>query len=157
MHAVGDSVRDCPCFAGSSSCDDRNWTVHTLGNGALLLIEALKHGARIHQPIVACPCDARSATFYRWTMTSPDSEGPIHIIMYSTVWCGYCQRLKSHMIREGVPFTEVDISEDEAAAEFVESVNAGNQTVPTLRFSDGTTMTNPPFREVEAKLASLRS
>ena len=53
-------------------------------------------------------------------------------------------------------FREVDIAEDPEAAEFVESVNAGNQTVPTLRFSDGTTMTNPPYREVEAKLASLR-
>ena len=156
MHAISDPMSDRPGLARPCTSHHRNWPMYAFGYGALFLIEALEHRARIHRPIVACPCDARSATFYRWSMTSPDTEEPIHITMYSTVWCGYCQRLKSHMIREGVAFREVDIAEDPEAAEFVESVNAGNQTVPTLRFSDGTTMTNPPYREVEAKLASLR-
>lgn len=76
--------------------------------------------------------------------------------MFSTVWCGYCQRLKAQMMRESIAFTEVDIENDPSAAHFVENVNAGNQTVPTLIFPDGTTMTNPPFKEVIAKLESLR-
>jgi mycoredoxin len=75
--------------------------------------------------------------------------------MFSTVWCGYCQRLKSQMMREHVPFTEVDIEVDPAAAHFVENANAGNQTVPTVVFPDGTTMTNPPFKELKAKLESI--
>jgi len=75
--------------------------------------------------------------------------------MFSTVWCGYCQRLKSQMMRENVPFTEVDIEADSAAAHFVENANAGNQTVPTVVFPDGTTMTNPPFKELKAKLESI--
>lgn len=75
--------------------------------------------------------------------------------MYSTVWCGYCQRLKSHMTREGMSFVEIDIEHDPEAANFVESVNQGNQTVPTIKFADGSTMTNPPYREVEAKVAAL--
>ena len=41
-----------------------------------------------------------------------------------------------------------------AAAEFVASVNGGNQTVPTLKFADGSTLTNPSGAEVKAKLAS---
>jgi len=37
----------------------------------------------------------------------------------------------------------------------VETANGGNQTVPTLLFSDGTTMTNPPIRDVVTKVAEL--
>lgn len=77
--------------------------------------------------------------------------------MYSTVWCGYCQRLKAQMGREGIEFLEVDIEQDPEAASFVETVNSGNQTVPTLLFADGTTLTNPPYRDVVAKLAALGS
>lgn len=59
------------------------------------------------------------------------------------------------MMREDVPFTEVDIEHDADAAHFVENANAGNQTVPTVVFPDGTTMTNPPFKELKAKLESV--
>ena len=37
------------------------------------------------------------------------------------------------------------------------SVNGGNQTVPTLKFADGSTLTNPSARDVKAKLSSLVS
>ncbi len=76
--------------------------------------------------------------------------------MFSTVWCGYCQRLKAQMMRGDIPFTEIDIEANPAAAHFVESANAGNQTVPTVVFSDGTTMTNPPYKEVVAKIDALK-
>ena len=48
---------------------------------------------------------------------------------------------------------EVDIEKDPAAAQFVASANGGNQTVPTLKLPDGSTLTNPTAREVKAKLA----
>ncbi len=73
--------------------------------------------------------------------------------MYSTVWCGYCQRLKAQMNREGIEFTEVDIEADPESAAFVASVNGCNEVVPTLKFSDGSTLTNPPIAEVKAQLA----
>ncbi len=72
--------------------------------------------------------------------------------MYSTVWCGYCKRLKTMMKAAGIDYTEVDIEHDPAAAEFVMNVNGGNQTVPTLRFADGSALTNPSIAEVKAKL-----
>ena len=75
------------------------------------------------------------------------------LTIYSTPWCGYCQRLKAQMGRAGIEFVEVDIEQDPEAAAFVESVNGGNQTVPTLRFDDGTTMTNPSIGQVQAQLA----
>ena len=72
--------------------------------------------------------------------------------MYSTVWCGYCKRLKMAMKSAGIAFTEVDIEHDPEAAAFVMGVNGGNQTVPTLKFADGSALTNPSLNEVRAKL-----
>lgn len=75
--------------------------------------------------------------------------------MYSTPWCGYCHRLKSQLDREGIPFEVVDIEQVPEAAAIVEQVNGGNQTVPTLVFSDGAAMTNPSLAQVKEKLAAL--
>ena len=75
------------------------------------------------------------------------------VTMFSTSWCGYCRRLKSQLDREGIAFTEVDIERDPQSARFVEQVNRGNQTVPTLVFADGSALTNPSFRQVEERLA----
>jgi mycoredoxin len=75
--------------------------------------------------------------------------------MYSTPWCGYCHRLKGQLDREGIPFEIVDIEQQPEAAKLVEQVNNGNQTVPTLVYSDGTAQTNPSLAQVKAKLASL--
>jgi mycoredoxin len=75
--------------------------------------------------------------------------------MYTTQWCGFCRRLKAQLGRVGVEVTEVDIERDHEAAEFVMSVNGGNQTVPTLLFTDGSTMVNPSAVQVQARLAEL--
>lgn len=74
------------------------------------------------------------------------------LVMYSTTWCGYCQRLKAQLSREGIAYTEVDIEENPEAAEFVMSVNGGNQTVPTVVFPDGTAQTNPSLAQVKQAL-----
>ena len=76
------------------------------------------------------------------------------ITMYTTALCGFCHRLKAQLGREGIEVTEVDIERDPDAAAFVEGVNGGNQTVPTLLFDDGTTMTNPSLGQVKAKLGA---
>jgi mycoredoxin len=84
-----------------------------------------------------------------------DKEALVPLTMYTTSWCGFCKRLKAQLGRVGVEITEVDIERDEAAAEFVMSVNGGNQTVPTLLFGDGSTMVNPSAAQVQARLAEL--
>jgi mycoredoxin len=76
------------------------------------------------------------------------------VTMYSTPWCGYCRRLKSQMEREGIAYTEVDIEQDPAAADYVMTVNGGNQTVPTVVFPDGTALTNPSLAQVRERLAA---
>ncbi len=75
--------------------------------------------------------------------------------MYSTPWCGYCHRLKSQLDREGIPFEIVDIEQAPEAVAIVEKVNNGNQTVPTLVYSDGSAQTNPSLIQVKDKLAAL--
>lgn len=76
--------------------------------------------------------------------------------MYTTPWCGYCHRLKSQLDREGIiDYKVVDIEQDPSAALIVEQANGGNQTVPTLVYTDGSAQTNPSVAQVKAKLAAL--
>jgi mycoredoxin len=85
------------------------------------------------------------------TPVTPDAGS---ITMFTTVWCGYCNRLKSQLAREGVPFTEIDLEANPEHVDFVEDVNGGNRTVPTVVFPDGTTATNPSLNEVRRRLAA---
>jgi mycoredoxin len=77
------------------------------------------------------------------------------LTVYTTSWCGYCHRLMTVLKSNKIPFDVVDIEQDPAAAAFVGSVNGGNKTVPTVKFSDGTTLTNPSAADVKAKLAEV--
>ncbi|MEU1305810.1 mycoredoxin [Streptomyces shenzhenensis] len=76
------------------------------------------------------------------------------VTMYSTTWCGYCRRLKSQMEREGIAYTEINIEQDPESAAFVEKANDGNQTVPTVLFADGSTLTNPSLAQVKQKIGA---
>jgi mycoredoxin len=79
-------------------------------------------------------------------------EGMAQLTMYSTTWCGYCRRLKLQLDEAGIAYREIDIERNPDAARFVEGVNGGNQTVPTVLFPDETTATNPSFADVRKKL-----
>ena len=76
------------------------------------------------------------------------------LTVYSTTWCGYCVRLKKMLDREGIQYAEVNIEHDEAAAQFVESVNGGNRTVPTVVLPGGAALTNPSIDQVKSALAA---
>ena len=77
------------------------------------------------------------------------------LMMYTTPWCGFCRNLKKQLARDGIEMAEVDIEQDPAAAEFVMSVNGGNQTVPTIVLPDGTTLVNPSAAQVRERLAAV--
>ena len=72
--------------------------------------------------------------------------------MYTTNWCGYCKRLKMGLKSAGIEWVEIDIEQDPSAAEFVGSVNGGNHVVPTVKFADGSTATNPSLSQVKKAL-----
>jgi mycoredoxin len=75
--------------------------------------------------------------------------------MYTTQWCAFCRRLKSQLARDGITMTEVDIERDPAAADYVMTVNGGNQTVPTVVFPDGSVLVNPSAAQVKKRMAEL--
>jgi mycoredoxin len=77
------------------------------------------------------------------------------LTIYTTSWCGFCDRLKTVLKANGISYDEVDIEHDGAAAAFVGSVNGGNRTVPTVKFADGSTLTNPSASEVKARLTEV--
>jgi mycoredoxin len=76
------------------------------------------------------------------------------LTMYSTQWCGYCQRLKGQLDRAGVEYIEIDIEHSPEAAEFVQSVNGGNQTVPTVVLPSGKALTNPSINQLLEELGA---
>lgn len=77
------------------------------------------------------------------------------LTVYGTAWCGYCLRLRRALEREGIPFKEVDIDSDPAAAEIVMTVNGGNRTVPTVVLPNGAALTNPSLTQVKAGLSDV--
>ena len=77
------------------------------------------------------------------------------ITMFTTPWCGYCRGLKAALERQGIAYTEVDIERHPASADYVMTVNGGNQTVPTVVFPDGSVATNPSMAEVRLRLSCV--
>lgn len=58
------------------------------------------------------------------------------LTVYSTSWCPDCVAAKRALEAKGIAFTEINIEENEAAAEIVMKVNDGRRSVPTLVYGD---------------------
>ena len=54
-----------------------------------------------------------------------------------------------------MPFEEIDIDHDEPAAQYVESLNEGNRSVPMVVFDDGTILKQPDLEQVAEKLGLI--
>lgn len=74
------------------------------------------------------------------------------IIFYGTTWCGDSRRARRVLDQHGIPYRWVDIDEDEMAAHFVESINRGFRSVPTIIWPDGSTLVEPSNEELAKKL-----
>ncbi|MCC7078673.1 MAG: glutaredoxin family protein [Acidimicrobiia bacterium] len=81
-------------------------------------------------------------------MQTPDRT-PERVVMYTTVWCGICRRLKRALGRHGVEVEEVDIEAFPEHAETIERLTGGYRTVPTVRVGDRY-LVNPTADEVLA-------
>lgn len=80
------------------------------------------------------------------------------ILIYTTSWCPDCRAAKKYLTGKGVPFEEVDIEQNPAAAETVMKLNDGMKKVPTLDI-EGTIVSgdkfNPARFEQDLKAAGV--
>ncbi len=74
------------------------------------------------------------------------------IVVYSTVWCPDCKRVKRFFGEQRVPYVSMDIEQDAGAMAFVEKVNQGRRVIPTIVFPDGSILVEPSNAELAAKL-----
>jgi glutaredoxin-like protein len=74
------------------------------------------------------------------------------IRVYGTTWCPDCVRAKQVFSKHNIRFEWVDISQDADARVYVEKINHGNRSVPTIVFPDGSTLVEPSNKQLEQKL-----
>lgn len=91
------------------------------------------------------------------TIPAPHTPDAGSVVIYSTTWCGYCQRLKKQLTSEGIGYTEIDIEQEPSVIPYIEQVNDGNRVVPTVQVlpSNGgveVVMTNPSLAQVKQAL-----
>jgi len=74
------------------------------------------------------------------------------IKMYGTQWCPDCLRAKQILNKHKIEFTWINIEDDTEAAAYVEKVNGGYKSVPTIVFPDGSVLVEPSNAALEKKL-----
>jgi mycoredoxin len=75
------------------------------------------------------------------------------ITLYIRPWCGSVMRAKRWLDGKRIPYTEIDITQDREAAQYVEELNGGHQSVPTILFDGVHVATEPSTSELERLLA----
>lgn len=75
------------------------------------------------------------------------------IIMYGTRWCYDSRRARAILDELEVPYKWIDIDSDYDARKYVQEVNNGFRSVPTIVFPDGSMLVEPSNEVLRAKLA----
>jgi mycoredoxin len=76
------------------------------------------------------------------------------ICVYGTTWCGDTARSRKCLSNLGINYIWYDIDKDARARAYVEEVNKGNRSVPTIVFPDGSILVEPSDAVLEAKCRS---
>ena len=74
------------------------------------------------------------------------------ITVYGAPWCPDCRRSKAFLMEQRVPFTWVDIDTDAEGLRFVEELQRGGRTIPTIVFPDDSHLLEPSNAELAEKL-----
>ncbi|HEX2979974.1 MAG TPA: glutaredoxin domain-containing protein [Anaerolineaceae bacterium] len=80
-----------------------------------------------------------------------DSE----IIFYGTSWCPDCHRAQRVFDQYMIGYRFINIDQDNEARSFVESVNQGMRSVPTIVFPEGDILVEPMDSELAERLEKL--
>ena len=79
-----------------------------------------------------------------------NSSGDI-ILVYGTSWCGDTRRARSFLDSHQIQYKWIDIDKDMEARKYVEKVNRGYRSVPTIVFPDGSMLVEPSRAALAAK------
>lgn len=75
-------------------------------------------------------------------------------IIYSTVWCGFCNMTKQYLESKGVTFVDKDIESDSAAhAELMQKIGGNFRGVPVIDIN-GTIILGFDRPKIDAALAA---
>jgi thioredoxin reductase (NADPH) len=74
------------------------------------------------------------------------------IVVYGAPWCPDCKRAKKFLAEHRVPYEWVDIDRVPAGLAYVERLQNGGRTIPTVAFPDGSHLIEPGNDELAAKL-----
>ena len=74
------------------------------------------------------------------------------IKVYGAPWCPDCKRSKKFLAEHRVPYDWIDIDEDAAGLRYVEGVQKGGRTIPTIAFPDGSHLLEPSDEDLARKL-----
>ncbi len=85
-------------------------------------------------------------------MTVENPKKQPGITVYAVDWCRDCWRAKKFLNAHGIEPIWVDIEQNPEARAFVERVNHGMRSVPTMVFADGSLLVEPTNAELAAKL-----
>jgi thioredoxin reductase (NADPH) len=74
------------------------------------------------------------------------------IKLYGTNWCSDCKRSKKFLGEQRIPYDYINIEEDLEGQAYVQRVQNGGMSIPTILFEDGSILIEPTNAELAAKL-----
>jgi mycoredoxin len=78
---------------------------------------------------------------------------PSQVVIYTSAACGDCRMAKSILHRKNVPYVEISLEGDRRARRFVQRLNQGFASVPTIVFPDGSVLVEPSMPELTARFS----
>ena len=84
-----------------------------------------------------------------------DRSIPVRITVYATPYCGDTRRARRVLDDTQTEYDFVDIRVDQEAASWVQEVNNGFRSSPTIMFPDGSILVEPSEAVLRTKLAEL--
>lgn len=80
---------------------------------------------------------------------------PSQIVLYGTTWCSSTWFARRLLDEHQVPYRWIDIDQDPEAAAYIQDVNNGYRSVPTIVFPDDSVLVEPSGMALRRKLKSL--
>lgn len=80
------------------------------------------------------------------------TDKPSVIQFYGTTWCYSSRRARATLDEYKIPYVFIDIDVDMDGRRYVEQVNNGNRSVPTILFTDGSLLVEPSIQQLKEKL-----